>query len=64
MTDGKPMWTRSSRCSDNACVEVARIGREVAVRDSKNVDQPFLRFSRADWMTFIEKVATGDYRPL
>jgi hypothetical protein len=53
-------WTRSSRCADNACVEVAADGRErVAVRDSKNPEQPYLTFDRRDWNEFLDQIG-GD----
>jgi len=54
-------WTRSSYCADNACVEVAAIGEVIAVRDPKDLDRPFLQFSRDEWTAFLDGVAAGDF---
>jgi hypothetical protein len=43
------------------CVEVARKGGQVAVRDSKNRKQPFLRFSNAEWRVFTDGVKAGRF---
>lgn len=54
-------WFKSTRCSDAACVEVAVLGADfVALRDSKRPEQPFLRFDRSAWATFIEGIKAGD----
>ncbi|WP_078863122.1 DUF397 domain-containing protein [Streptomyces sp. JS01] len=49
-------WRRSSRSTGmNNCVETARFaGALLAVRDSKDVDRPPLRFSTAAWTTFVD----------
>ncbi|WP_229076429.1 DUF397 domain-containing protein [Actinoplanes sp. DH11] len=53
-------WTRSSSCADHACVEVAPVDAEfVAVRDSKNPEQPFLTFTREAWSQFQDDVVAG-----
>lgn len=50
-----PQWRRSSRSTGmNNCVETARLGGTfLAVRDSKDVDRPPLRFTAAAWNTFV-----------
>lgn len=50
-----PQWRRSSRSTGmNNCVEAARLdGALLAVRDSKDVDRPPLRFSATAWSTFV-----------
>jgi hypothetical protein len=55
------VWRRSSRCDSGACVEVASIGDEFAVRDSKVSNSAVLRFSRAQWSDFVAGVRAGDY---
>ena len=55
------LWTRSSRCADRNCVEIAVVDGTVAMRDSKNVDQPSLTFSRGEWTSFLAGLAAGDY---
>ncbi|MFE5961053.1 DUF397 domain-containing protein [Streptomyces rubiginosohelvolus] len=49
-------WRRSSRSTGmNNCVETARFADALlAVRDSKDVDRPPLRFSAAAWATFVD----------
>jgi hypothetical protein len=48
-------WTKSTFCADKACVEAALVDAEtVAVRDGKDVSQPYLTFSRADWVSFLD----------
>ncbi|GAA4586602.1 hypothetical protein BJY16_007962 [Actinoplanes octamycinicus] len=56
-------WERSTFCAAGSCVEVAAIGSDIAVRDSKNLDQPHLTFSRTDWNTFLDRVAAGAALP-
>lgn len=48
-------WRRSSRSTGmNNCVETAVFGgRQLAVRDSKDVSRPPLRFSAAAWTSFV-----------
>ncbi|MFJ3437418.1 DUF397 domain-containing protein [Streptomyces cyaneofuscatus] len=61
LPDPPPLrWHRSSRSTGmNNCVETARTdgpdsgGALLAVRDSKDVDRPPLRFSAAAWTTFV-----------
>ncbi|MEU5659771.1 DUF397 domain-containing protein [Streptomyces sp. NPDC047737] len=50
-----PRWRRSSRSTGmNNCVEAARLGEDrLAVRDSKDVTLPPLRFSAGAWTTFV-----------
>jgi hypothetical protein len=55
-------WFKSSYCSDVSCVEVAKIDEgSVGLRDSKHPEQPFLRFSRAEWVAFMEGIKAGDF---
>jgi hypothetical protein len=62
MSDFAVSWTRSSFCSDTACIEVAVLSGDIVVRDGKRRDQPFLRFSHSEWRTFIDAVADGEFR--
>ncbi|MFJ6609585.1 DUF397 domain-containing protein [Streptomyces sp. NPDC091289] len=54
-----PRWRRSSRSTGmNNCVETAPLGSALlAVRDSKDVDRPPLRFTAAAWSTFVTGLA-------
>ena len=53
---------RSTFCADNACIEAAEWNGEILVRDSKNVEQQFLQFSRSEWDVFTDAVAAGEFR--
>jgi hypothetical protein len=58
------MWRKSSYSSANggACVEVAgNLPGVVAVRDSKNPDQPALVFTPADWHSFTADLKSGRF---
>jgi hypothetical protein len=51
-------WRKSSRSSNNGgvCVELARVGGVVAVRDSKNPEAPALVFGTREMRSFIEGI--------
>jgi hypothetical protein len=55
---GKLAWKRSSYSgSEGNCVEVARLaGHGRAVRDSKDVEGPSLRFGSGQWREFIARI--------
>ncbi|MFD5536675.1 DUF397 domain-containing protein [Streptomyces sp. NPDC127079] len=56
-------WRKSSFSgSTNECVEIADLadgGR--AVRDSKNPDGGFFRFTAGEWSAFIHGVKAGEF---
>lgn len=51
-------WQKSSYCGYNGdCVEVADMGPEIGVRDSKaGSASPVLRFDRAAWAAFVADI--------
>jgi hypothetical protein len=51
----------SARCTNGNCVEVAFLGGEVAVRDSKDKDGPVLLFSRPEWKAFLDGAHEGRF---
>lgn len=56
-------WRKSSRSSgveENSCVEVAAVGRAIAVRDSKDPDGPRLHFEVPTWGAFLSAVKADD----
>ena len=49
-------WRKSTYSGTNGnCTEVARDGKTVLVRDSKNPDGPGLTFTLAAWKSFVRK---------
>lgn len=63
MNDSLPAWRRSSYCTGAAttCVEVAVGDGIVAVRDSKVVPGPVLRFTVEEWEAFVHGVRAGEF---
>ncbi len=58
------MWRKSSRCGDSGqCVEVAFVDDVITVRDSKDPDGPQLRFTRSEWVAFLEGAEQGEFAP-
>jgi Domain of unknown function (DUF397) len=55
------VWRKSSRSEGNGgnCVEVARLGTKIAVRDSKNPG-PKLIISADTWRDFNQAIHVGD----
>jgi len=54
-------WRTSSYSGVNGCVEVAVVGDQVAVRDSKDPGGPVLLFSTQEWQAFIAGVRDGEF---
>jgi hypothetical protein len=53
-------WFKSSYCDTAACVEIAVLsGGVVGLRDGKDPDGEFLRFSVARWNAFADLVKRG-----
>lgn len=55
-------FRRSSFCAVSGCVEVGRLpdGR-IAVRDSKNPNQPALIFNGREWTDFLAGARAGEF---
>lgn len=46
-------WRRSTYCESGSCVEVARTGDSVFMRNSSSPDGPILTFTHAEWTAFV-----------
>jgi Domain of unknown function (DUF397) len=56
------VFRKSSYCGASGCVEVAHLDSgQVALRDSKNVEQPGHVFSPTAWTTFTAAIKAGQY---
>ena len=54
-------WRKSTRSGDSGCVEVAFVGGQVAVRDSKERNGKVLLFTLIEWEVFISSVRDGEF---
>lgn len=54
-------WRRSRSCESGACVEVAFLGRSVAVRDSESPGNPMLTCASQQWEVFVAAVKDGTF---
>lgn len=56
------VYRRSSHCADGSCVEVSPLADgSVSVRDSKNIDQTALTYTRDEWSAFVLGVKAGEF---
>lgn len=56
-------WRKSSRTDSGNCVELAWPPGGAAMRDSKNITGPTLRFDRVSLSTFIADLKAGKVFP-
>jgi len=54
-------WRRSSHSGANGCIEVARSGDQIAVRDSKDPSGSVLVFTAHEWRAFVAGVRDGEF---
>lgn len=66
MTDfSKAVWRKSVKTQNSGqCVEVARVGDVIGVRDSKHPDGPILEFTPAEFEAFLDGAAKGEFDDL
>lgn len=56
-----PQWVKATRSAgDKACIELALIGDDIGVRDSKNPSNHLL-FSRAEIKAFLDGFRKGEF---
>jgi len=57
----RAVWKKNNYSGGNgSCVEVADLGEQLAVRDSKDKAGPKLVFARAAWLAFLEDVRVAN----
>jgi Domain of unknown function (DUF397) len=56
-------WRRASFCQSGECVEVARQGPLVALRNSKNPGL-VLRYTATTWLSFVSGIKAGEFDDL
>lgn len=55
-------WRKSSLSGDGAsCVEMAFVGNDVAVRDTKDREGGTLLFHRHEWTAFVSGIKSGHF---
>lgn len=62
-SNDNPVWVKSSLCANGDCVEVALVGEQVLVRESKDPSSPELRFKLDQWIAFLGGVRRGEFDP-
>lgn len=56
-----PNWRKSTHSNGQGeCVELANLGSEVGIRDSKNPTSPHLSVSRETLSTVLSNIKAGD----
>ncbi len=56
---GALSWKKSTASGEGSCVEVARVGETILVRDSKDPLGPALTFSGEEWEAFLTGARSG-----
>jgi hypothetical protein len=58
---GSLLWKKSTASGGYGCVEVARAGEMIHVRDSKAPSGPALAFSGLEWEAFLASARAGQF---
>lgn len=53
-------WHRSSACADGSCLEIARSGGEMFLRNNQRPNE-VTRFTIDEWEAFTAGVKAGDF---
>lgn len=57
-----PTWIKArASIANNACVELAKIGEMIAVRDSKRPELPPHQYTRLEILAFFDGVRNGEF---
>jgi hypothetical protein len=55
------LWKKSTASGSGNCVEVAKAGEMILVRDSKDLSRPALTFSGSEWEAFLADARVGQF---
>ena len=59
------VWRKSVKTQNSgACVEVARVGNIIGVRDSKDPDGPILKFTPREFEAFLDGARRAEFDDL
>ncbi|MCY1137431.1 DUF397 domain-containing protein [Actinoplanes sp. Pm04-4] len=56
-----PQWRRGSQCTGGNCIEVAKVGEQYLIRDSKNPERAPHSFTEDEWVAFVQGVNSGEF---
>jgi len=57
----QPSWRRASFCASNECVEVARQGDMILMRDSAQPQGSMLQYAVEDWGSFMRRIKSDEF---
>ncbi|WP_328475711.1 DUF397 domain-containing protein [Actinoplanes sp. NBC_00393] len=57
-------WRVATRSANGNCVEVARAGDEIAVRNSRHPDGEIIVYTRAEFAAFLDGAKKGEFDDL
>lgn len=61
----RAVWRKSAKTQANGqCVEVARLGETIGVRDSKDPSGPMLCFTLSEFEAFLDGAHKGEFDDL
>lgn len=59
------VWRKAQASVNNGqCVELARAGDLIAIRDSKQLAGPVLMYTPAEWRAFLDGAKKGEFDDL
>jgi hypothetical protein len=64
MSDVTTKWQKSTFCADSACLEVARIGDRIAIRNNTRPECEPLMIDLDAWSAFVAGITAGEYTSL
>lgn len=57
----RAVWRKSTVSAEINCVQVARVGEIIGVRDSKDTGGPILQFTPAEFAAFVEGAKRDEF---